>query len=63
MEGRVLMHLNYHILGAGAATLGFVLVCCLFALACDWFMAAEQRALEKWLDEHARQRPDDKDKK
>jgi hypothetical protein len=57
------MHLNYHILGAGAATLGFVLVCYLFALACDWFMAAEQRALEKWLDEHARQHPDDKDKK
>jgi hypothetical protein len=56
------MHLNFQIIGAGAATLGFVLVCYLFALACDWFMAAEQRALEKWLDEHARQLREDEEK-
>jgi hypothetical protein len=57
------MHLNYHILGASAAMLGLLLVCYLFALACDWFMAAENRALERWLDEHYRYRPDEEDKK
>jgi hypothetical protein len=57
------MTINYHILGASAAMLGFVLVCYLFALACDWFMDAENRALERWLDEHYRYRPDEEDKK
>jgi hypothetical protein len=56
------MHLNSHMIGAGAALLGFVLLCYLFALACDWIMAVEQRAFEKWLDEHERQLREDEER-
>jgi hypothetical protein len=32
----------------------------LAALAIDWFIDAEHRALQKWLDNHAKQLEDEK---
>jgi len=37
-----------------------VLVGYLAFLAIDWFLDAEHRALQKWLDNHAKQLEDDK---
>jgi hypothetical protein len=48
------MTLNYHLIGAGAAMLGFVVVCYLFVLACGWIMDIENKAFLRWLDENER---------
>jgi hypothetical protein len=42
--------------GAGA----IALLCYFTFLAINWFLDAEHRALQRWLDDHSKQLEDDK---
>ena len=45
---------------AAVVTGSIVLFCYLTFLAFDWFLDAEHRALQRWLDNHRKQLEDDK---